>query len=208
MTAVMTDAVAVAPGSEEDHVLENTWCLWVLLHAGGGRVKNPKDQWQSHNACVHTFNTVEAFWCLYNNIHGPAQTFLGDLSFFKQGIAPAWEDKQCAQGGRWLVKLEEKANVKMKPDQVEETLLNVVLALIGEGFGGDDNDTVCGVVLSSRAKGSSKLALWVKSTEPQVLIRLGEKYKQILQMTMKEGDLGFENFEKKAYTHHLELSAA
>jgi len=190
----------------DDHTLENTWCLWVLMHGQPGtRVKNPKDQWQNSNSMVHTFSTVEDFWCLYNNIHGPAQQFHGDLSFFKKGISPAWEDPTCARGGRWLVKLEEKATSKMKQETVEETWLNLILALIGEGFGGDDNDMVCGAVLSSRSKGSSKLALWVKSTETKVVIRLGETYKQILQMTMKEGDLGFENFEKKAYTNHLEV---
>jgi len=195
------------PSKGDDHVLENTWCLWVLMHAAPGQrpVKAHKDQWQTSNSCVHKFNTIEDFWCLYNNIHGPAQMFHGDLSFFKEGIQPAWEDAICAQGGRWLVKLEEKSGVKMKQEQVEETWLNLILALIGEGFGGDDNDFVCGAVLSARAKGSSKLALWVKTTDPKIVQRLGEMFKQVLQMTMKEGDLGFENFEKKAYERYLTL---
>jgi len=206
-----SEPVELKEERDDDHRLEHTWCLWVLMHGQPGTrpVKNAKDQWQNSNSNVHEFSTVEDFWCLYNNIHGPAQQFHGDLSFFKKGIQPMWEDAACAQGGRWLVKLEEKgsggASAKMKQDAVEETWLNLILALIGEGFGGDDNDMVCGAVLSSRAKGSSKLALWVKSTEPKVVTRLGETYKQILQMTMKDGDLGFENFEKKAYTTHLSL---
>jgi len=200
----------------DEHKLENTWCLWVLMHGAPGQrpVKNHKDQWQNSNACAHTFSTVEDFWCLYNNIHGPAQQFHGDLSFFKQGIQPAWEDATCAKGGRWLVKLEEKTSggksesgTKMKQEQVEETWLNLTLALIGEGFGGNDNDEVCGAVLSSRAKGSSKLALWVKTTEPKVVLRLGETYRQILHMTMPAGDIGFEDFSEKAYTKHLTIAS-
>lgn len=215
MADVMS-GVALALDTEKDdtHNLENTWCLWVLMHAmhQHGRKANPKDQWQNSNTCVHSFNTVEDFWCLYNNIHGPAQLFHGDLSFFKKDIAPAWEDATCAKGGRWLVKLEEKAGTRMKQESVEETWLNLILALIGETFGGDDNDLVCGAVLSSRAKGSSKLALWVKTTDQNAVLRLGKKYQEILRMTMKDGEagtikdaMGFENFDKKAYTFHLDV---
>jgi len=214
-----SEALVLDTGKDTDvHNLENTWCLWVLMHAmHTHRKANPKDQWQNSNTCVHSFSTVEDFWCLYNNIHGPAQLFHGDLSFFKKDIAPAWEDETCAKGGRWLVKLEEKSRsggqeiTRMKQDSVEETWLNLILALIGETFGGDDNDLVCGAVLSSRAKGSSKLALWVKTTDQNAVLRLGKRYQQILRMTMKDSEgtmkdaMGFENFEKKAYTFHLDV---
>jgi len=218
MAEVMSsEALVLDTEKGETHQLENTWCLWVLMHAmhQHGRKANPKDQWQNSNTCVHSFSTVEDFWCLYNNIHGPAQLFHGDLSFFKKDIAPAWEDETCAKGGRWLVKLEEKSRgnqeiAKMKQESIEETWLNLILALIGETFGGDDNDLVCGAVLSSRAKGSSKLALWVKTTEQNAVLRLGKRYQEILRMTMKDDSpmkdqMGFENFEKKSYTFHLDV---
>ena len=55
---------------------------------------------------------------------------------------------------------------------MDEMWLNLILALIGEQtFEDTDNDLVCGAVLSSRAKGTSKLALWMKTTSKDPVAR-------------------------------------
>jgi translation initiation factor 4E len=153
---------------------------------------------------VHTLSTVEEFWCLYNNINGPSCLGNGDVSFFKKGITPAWEDEACSSGGRWVVKLE-----KVRPDTMDDTWLNLILALIGEQtFEETDNDLVCGAVLSSRAKGTSKLALWMKTAQKEPMMRVGNKYVDILRHTLGGGgsdQVSFENFSKQVYEKHLKL---
>jgi len=185
----------------EKHSLQNTWCLWVNMINPSKKAKN---DWTSNNAMVHSLSTVEEFWCLYNNINGPSCLGNGDVSFFKKGIVPAWEDESCASGGRWVAKLE-----KVRPETMDETWLNLILALIGEQtFEETDNDLVCGAVLSSRAKGTSKLALWMKTTSKEPVTRVGNKYVDILRSTLGgagSDQVSFENFSKQAYEKHLKL---
>jgi len=191
-----------APGEVgEKHALQNTWCLWVNMSSPSKKAQ--KQDWTSNNTNVHTLSTVEEFWCLYNNINGPSCLGNGDVSFFKKGIVPAWEDESCSSGGRWVVKLE-----KVRPDTMDETWLNLILALIGEQtFEETDNDLVCGAVLSSRAKGTSKLALWMKTAQKEPVLRVGNKYVDILRNTLggANSDVSFENFSKQVYERHLKL---
>jgi len=205
MTAdVMTSEMMEIPQTEEaggeieKHALQNTWCLWVNMTSQGK--KNAKQDWSNNNTMVHELNTVEDFWCLYNNINGPSVLGNGDVSFFKKGITPAWEDPHCAKGGRWVVKLE-----KIRPEQMDETWLNLMLALIGEQtFEDGDNDIVCGAVLSNRAKGASKLALWLKTSSKDPVIRIGQQYIEIMKQTIASSDqVAFENFTKQAYEQKL-----
>jgi translation initiation factor 4E len=192
-----------APGEiVEKHSLQNTWCLWVNM--SNPSKKSQKQDWTSNNTNVHSLSTVEEFWCLYNNINGPSCLGNGDVSFFKKGIVPAWEDESCSSGGRWVVKLE-----KVRPETMDETWLQLILALIGEQtFEETDNDLVCGAVLSSRAKGTSKLALWMKTTQKDPVARVGSKYVDILRNTLVGGgsdQVSFENFSKQVYEKHLKL---
>jgi translation initiation factor 4E len=181
------------------HNLHSTWCLWVNMFQGK---KDRKEQWANANAMVHTLNTVEDFWCLYNNINGPSQLMNGDISLFKQGISPAWEDPACANGGRWVIKLD-------KVRDVDETWLNLILALIGEEtFDDGDNDIVCGAVLSTRKAGSRKLAVWLKTAQSGPITRVGNKFMDIMKSTMSMAELSFENFSKQAYTAHLKFPPA
>jgi len=192
-----------APGEVgEKHALQNTWCLWVNMSSPSKKAQ--KQDWTSNNTNVHTLSTVEEFWCLYNNINGPSCLGNGDVSFFKKGIVPAWEDESCSSGGRWVVKLE-----KVRPETMDETWLQLILALIGEQtFEETDNDLVCGAVLSSRAKGTSKLALWMKTTQKEPVARVGSKYVDLLRGTLGGGgsdQVSFENFSKQVYEKHLKL---
>jgi len=198
MTDVLANAAITMEGDEDLHPLENTWCVWVNI-VGGNR-KSAKDNWGDKQLMVHEFDTVEDFWCLYNNIN--TQQWHGDLAFFKKGITPAWEDATCKHGGRWVLKLD----MKNRADADSSTWLNLVLALIGEeSFEGADNDLVCGAVLSSRAKGPTKVALWLKTTSKSAVMRLGETFARGIRASIGNGPggtLGFEHFEKKAYTMH------
>jgi translation initiation factor 4E len=192
-----------APGEiGEKHALQNTWCLWVNMISPSKKAQ--KHDWTSNNTNVHSLSTVEEFWCLYNTINGPSCLGNGDVSFFKKGIVPAWEDESCSSGGRWVVKLE-----KVRPETMDETWLQLILALIGEQtFEETDNDLVCGAVLSSRAKGTSKLALWMKTTQKDPVARVGSKYVDILRNTLVGGgsdQVSFENFSKQVYEKHLKL---
>ena len=77
------------PDFNQKHPLEHTWTLW--FDNPNGRQKQAT--WGQTLRSVYTFNTVEDFWCLYNNILAPSRLIMGtDFHLFKEGIEPKWED--------------------------------------------------------------------------------------------------------------------
>eukprot|EP00397_Hematodinium_sp_SG-2012_P056647 GEMP01070106.1.p1 GENE.GEMP01070106.1~~GEMP01070106.1.p1 ORF type:complete len:251 (+),score=37.36 GEMP01070106.1:47-754(+) len=176
--------VAMVEEIPEDHTLHNKWGFWCKLPAMGS-----KDQsWQNSQQLIHEFSTVESFWRLFNNIQSPssvAQQF--DYSLFKHGIHPSWEDETVSQGGRWLARLD-----KMKPEKFDEAWLHLVLALIGESAG-DLGHYICGVVVSCKGK-SKKLALWIGTVEPEIVMGLAQLMYDILEDSSFTTEIHFEDF--------------
>lgn len=99
-----------------------------------------------------------------------------DFHLFKAGIEPKWEDPECANGGKWSVTSNRKANL-------ENMWLETLMALIGEQF--DDADEICGVVASVRQR-QDKLALWTKTaTNEAAQMGIGRKWKEIIDVNDK-----------------------
>mmetsp|Transcript_89402 Transcript_89402/g.123366 ORF Transcript_89402/g.123366 Transcript_89402/m.123366 type:complete len:105 (+) Transcript_89402:306-620(+) len=73
------------------------------------------------------------------------------LHLFPHGVKPIWEDEQCKNGGRWIIRLPKTHTNKFWED--------IVLALIGEQF--NEKSCVLGVVLSLKYN-SDKIAIWHK----------------------------------------------
>lgn len=71
--------------------------IWWLISVGG---------WMDDIRKVVSFNSVEEFWGLYNNIVPPSQ-LPGKANYymFKDGIMPAWEDAANKDGGKWSIQL-------------------------------------------------------------------------------------------------------
>lgn len=157
------------------HNLHSTWCLWVNMFQGK---KDRKEQWANANAMVHTLNTVEDFWCLYNNIVPPSRLVHGaDFHLFKEGIEPKWEDATCKGGGVWKTSVPKGPNAKQHVDQ---SWLHLLLALIGEDF--PESDTICGAVVSIRNRGD-RVAVWTKTASNEaVQIAIGKHLKEVLDL--------------------------
>lgn len=166
--------------------LQHAWCLWVLQYS-----LSTKDNWQNSQMNVHAYDTVEDFWRAFNNINSPSRLGNIDFSVFKKDIAPAWEDETCRQGGRWLAKLD-----KLRPEDFDELWLNVILTMIGEGFG-EPGLCVCGAVVSSRAK-NSKMALWLSEKSEEKAVPIGQAFHQILQEAGFSGEIIFEEFQTQS----------
>jgi len=159
------------------HPLEHTWTLW--FDNPNGRQK--QTTWGQTLRSVYTFNTVEDFWCLYNNILSPSKLIMGtDFHLFKEGIEPKWEDEKCAKGGKWTYYFPKSRD----SNDLDENWLNLLLELIGEQF--DESSEVCGAVVSVRQK-QHRISLWTKtaSSEPEQLT-IGRQFKAILSIPDSE----------------------
>jgi translation initiation factor 4E len=184
----MTEVVEpVADGKGEGidftqkHYLENNWTMWFDNPSG----RQKQATWGASMRAVHTFNTVEDFWCLYNNIVTPARLVSGsDFSLFKAGIEPKWEDAANQFGGKWTFLLP-KSTMK---NQLDQYWLNLLLAAIGEHF--EEPDEICGIVINIRNK-QDRLSIWVKTaTNESAQISIGKVMKAALEIG-ESGRLGF-----------------
>ncbi|KAI9706675.1 MAG: eukaryotic translation initiation factor 4E [Candelina mexicana] len=175
------------------HPLMNTWTLWFTKPPSG-----KGDNWNELLKEVVTFDSVEEFWGIYNNITPTSELALkSDYHLFKRGVRPEWEDQQNKHGGKWAYGFKEKRTVP-----IDELWLHVMLAAIGETLEQEGDDEVMGVVVNVR-KGFYRIGLWTrtvgKSLPPangsegrsaekgkEVLMGLGKRFKEVLRV--KEGE--------------------
>ncbi|CAN4120661.1 unnamed protein product [Withania somnifera] len=165
---VETTEVPTETEVKQPHKLERKWTFWF------DNQPMPKQgaAWGSSLRKAYTFETVEEFWSLYDQIFKPSKvTVPVDFHLFKAGIEPKWEDPECANGGKWTVTSGRKANL-------ETMWLETLMALVGEQF--DDSEDICGVVASVR-RSQDKLSLWTKTaTNEAAQMGIGRKWKEII----------------------------
>ncbi|CAL0303176.1 unnamed protein product [Lupinus luteus] len=166
-------AAAPEPETGSKNKLERRWTFWL------DNQSKPKQgaAWGSSLRTVYTFDTVQEFWSLYEHIFKPSKlTGNADFHLFKTGIEPKWEDPECANGGKWTVSSNRKANL-------ETMWLETLMALIGEQF--DDAEDICGVVASVRQR-QDKISLWTKTAANEAAQGMHAKALEI-----KEGECIF-----------------
>ncbi|KAK3112565.1 eukaryotic translation initiation factor 4E [Teratosphaeriaceae sp. CCFEE 6253] len=133
------------------HALQNAWTLWFTKPPSG------KQDWNELLKEVISFDSVEEFWGIYNNIT-PASELAqkSDYHLFKKGVRPEWEDLQNKHGGRWAYTFKggNRAN--------DDVWLHLMLAGIGETLEEESDNEVMGVVVNIR-KGFWRVGLWTRT---------------------------------------------
>eukprot|EP00873_Tetraselmis_striata_P034339 jgi/Tetstr1/454603/TSEL_041496.t1 len=172
------------PDFGKKHPLENRWTLWF-----DNPSKNSKQSsatWGQSLRAVYTFDTVEDFWCLYNNIVPPSRLGHGaDFHLFKEGVEPKWEDAKCATGGKWTANIPKTPNSKQLLDTY---WLHTLLAIIGEQF--TEGEDICGVVVSVRNK-QDRVSLWTSTASNEAAqTSLGKEFKSVLDIPDRQ-TMGF-----------------
>ncbi|KAI9058832.1 eukaryotic translation initiation factor 4E class I [Trametes sanguinea] len=168
------------------HPLYSAWTLWFDSPATKGRnlpqtpmssfPQTPLPQtpggvaaqgWMEDIKRVITFDSVEEFWGLYNNIVPPSQLpQKANYYLFKEGIIPAWEDEANKSGGKWSIQLPRDKNRAV----VDKFWLYTMLAAIGETFdplltseGGESPQSlITGVIVSTRPQ-FYRISIWTRS---------------------------------------------
>ncbi|MCJ1440342.1 MAG: eukaryotic translation initiation factor 4E [Stictis urceolatum] len=180
------------------HPLMHQWTLWFTKPPSG-----KGDNWNDLLKEVVTFDSVEEFWGVYNNIAPTSQLAVkSDYHLFKRGVRPEWEDPQNKHGGKWSYSFREKRNVP-----IDEFWLYVMLSAIGETLENQDDGEVMGVVVNVR-KGFYRIGVWTKTVgksipgagegdvaggkgrsadkSKQVLMGIGAKFKEVLKLDPNE----------------------
>eukprot|EP01125_Pyxidicula_operculata_P021010 TRINITY_DN792_c0_g1_i1.p1 TRINITY_DN792_c0_g1~~TRINITY_DN792_c0_g1_i1.p1 ORF type:complete len:209 (-),score=22.64 TRINITY_DN792_c0_g1_i1:348-974(-) len=178
------------------HPLQHAWCWW---YDNNSKKKPSATNWGDNLKNIYSFNTVEDFWCLWNNIKSAEELAHGsNYHLFKEGIEPKWEDPANAKGGKWTVTFK-------KSDTLNDYWLYTVLACIGCVF--DDDDHICGAVVSLR-KGGHKINLWTKdANDAEICKRIGSTFKgQLntnLKITYQAHEMSGKNNYGKSYKYEI-----
>ncbi|KZW02012.1 translation initiation factor eIF4e [Exidia glandulosa HHB12029] len=159
--------------------------------------------WMDDIKKVISFDSVEEFWGLYNNIVPPSQLPpKANYYLFKEGIIPAWEDDANKQGGKWSIQFPKDKN----RGNIDKMWLYTMLAAIGETFdpalSKDSNEQtlITGVIVSSRPQ-FYRVSIWTRlapnyggSAEDTALKERIES----IGKTFKMGVLGYQEGQKLA----------
>ncbi|KAG5077163.1 hypothetical protein JHK82_055858 [Glycine max] len=170
VVAAAPEAAALEAGLK--HKLERKWTFWC------DNQSKPKQgaAWGTSLRKVYTFDTVEEFWCLYDQVFKPSKLQINaDFHLFKTGIEPKWEDPECANGGKWSV----TSNSGRKAN-LDNMWLETMMALIGEQF--EDAEDICGVVASVR-QWQDKLSLWTKTAANEAAQNLDNECLETLNIS-------------------------
>jgi len=159
---------------EIKHPLHSAWTMWY----NAPQTPKNREQMDWTPKKIVTFDTVEDFWCLFNNLVPPSRLIKGGgYHMFKEGITPEWEDVQNKAGGKWIILYDPK-----DPGQ-DDHWMHTLLALIGEEF--EDSDDIRGAVFSPRQK-QNKLALWTgDARKKDAAVRTGKAWKETLGVLAK-----------------------
>lgn len=123
--------------------LQHTYCLW-FSRKGTHRATDYSKSLHVVGRCA----SVQQWWSLYSHLIRPtALTPYRELSLFKQGIKPMWEDPANTKGGQWVIRL--------RKNKIDRAWENVCMAMLGEQF--LVGDEICGVVLTTKYPVSSSI---------------------------------------------------
>ncbi|XP_037956021.1 eukaryotic translation initiation factor 4E type 2 [Teleopsis dalmanni] len=153
-----------------DNRLQHTYCLW-FSRKGLQRATNYSKSLHVVGRCA----SVQQWWSLYSHLIRPtALKPFRELSLFKQGIKPMWEDPANSKGGQWVIRLP-----KNKIDRAWE---NVCMAMLGEQF--LVGDEICGIVLITKHPEDS-LSVWNRSaSDHSSTTRIRDTLRRILNIPL------------------------
>lgn len=173
-TSSATEAgeTVITPDPEDHSIRHPLQCRWTLWYKGK---QDAAGGWGNFKP-VMSFDTVEDFWSLFNNIKPPSTLPVRwDFYLFKEGIRPEWEDKSNAGGGSWTIELDGKMTAPL-----DKAWLYTCLAMIGEQF--EDSDLICGVAVMKRQK-RNRLQMWTKkASDEDAQLRIGRTFKSVSEL--------------------------
>jgi len=166
-------AIAEPSNFSVKHPLQNGWTIW---YDNPGKRTN-QASWGDHLRTITTFDTVEDFWRVFNNLK-PASTLPQGSNYhiFKEHVEPKWEDPMNSKGGKWTVNVPNKSRAA----SLDQMWLWTVLACIGETVRSPDD--VCGMVVSVR-KAGDRVQIWTKDATNEGACRdIGRSLKETLEL--------------------------
>eukprot|EP01112_Ceratiomyxa_fruticulosa_P000952 TRINITY_DN1089_c0_g1_i1.p1 TRINITY_DN1089_c0_g1~~TRINITY_DN1089_c0_g1_i1.p1 ORF type:complete len:243 (+),score=36.65 TRINITY_DN1089_c0_g1_i1:436-1164(+) len=170
---ITQDTIPPSVDLSTPHRLQHRWSLW---YDNPGK-RTSTASWADHLKMIVSFDTVEDFWRVFNNIKPASELPPGsNYHLFKDPIEPKWEDEANMNGGKWVVPVPKNPHLKA----TDQYWLWAVLACIGEGI--EYADEVTGIVISIR-RAQDRLSLWTRDARSEFTVKnMGRSLKRILEI--------------------------
>ncbi|KAF9486166.1 translation initiation factor eIF4e [Pholiota conissans] len=125
---------------------------------------------------IGEFDTVEEFCRYFNWLKPPSKLEKNsNYHIFKSGIKPMWEDPANAEGGKWVL------TMKNNPVLLDRCWGWLAMALVGEEL--EENDEICGAVVSLRSK-VDRIQVWTRSKDDvEKLNGIGKRLIKLLDVS-------------------------
>ncbi|KII74462.1 Eukaryotic translation initiation factor 4E [Thelohanellus kitauei] len=137
------------------HPLQNSWMLWF-------NKVNKSHAFEAELVKIHVVKTVEEFWSVFDSVKHPGDLeFMAEISLFKVGIDPKWEDPLNYNGGRWVFEVD--GNPRGRQDAYLLTMLSIISDQLG-----DQTDLISGLSCSNR-KRRVRVSIWLQVCDNRVL---------------------------------------
>jgi translation initiation factor 4E len=154
--------------------LHRKWVLWY----DNPRLAPEGTDWKDNLKNCGSFSTIQEFWTLFNHVKPASHLSVNsNYHLFKEGVIPMWEDPENKHGGKFVLTIPKKDS---KEGRCDEWWLYTVLAIVGETIDLNGNQ-VCGAVVSIR-KSQDRIALWLRTSDKEKCIEVGERWKKALQL--------------------------
>eukprot|EP01129_Flabellula_baltica_P003148 TRINITY_DN12986_c0_g1_i1.p1 TRINITY_DN12986_c0_g1~~TRINITY_DN12986_c0_g1_i1.p1 ORF type:complete len:210 (-),score=44.55 TRINITY_DN12986_c0_g1_i1:100-729(-) len=128
--------------------LQNSWTFYFM---------KPQTGWDLDE--IYTFDTVEEFWSLTNNIKRVADLiFRTSYKLFKEEYYPNYSLDCHAHGGRWMVNFNSPSDTR----RLELYWMRMILSVIGQTI--PEYSEIMGVEAEVRYKGD-RLCVWTKNAD-------------------------------------------
>ncbi|CAG8523108.1 1365_t:CDS:2, partial [Dentiscutata heterogama] len=167
---------------EKTHPLQHSWTMYYdskPVMTPGPKTPTGMLSYEENLQTIGTFDTVQTFCRYFNWVKKPSQLELNtNFHIFKDKIKPMWEDPANANGGKWVISMR-------NPPLLDRCWTWLVCALVGEEL--DENDDICGAVMSRRIRGD-RIAVWVRDKDNVGVINgIGRRLLKILDLQNEKG---------------------
>jgi hypothetical protein len=158
--------------------LRYTWTFGYIKHDQNAT------SWDQNIKEICNVAYVEDFWSVAQNLLTPTMmSNIGDLTFFKKGIRPMWEDAENKSGGSWLHQITNNNQFNnFNKGGVDDFWIETLIGLIGDTCSDERHapqdasdyekvfENISGFYVSHRHK-AWKLALWTKNYKDEKTTR-------------------------------------
>ena len=160
--------------NSEDLKLPNPITVWYRMNNEDNKKNINQEEYTEMIKSVTEMSTLSEFQKIYSFLKKPENSSVGlEISLFKNGIKPVWEEEANYNGG--------KVNIKLKKEMSNNIWDELVVRFAGNTLPEINNDDVNGILFSVKYNFIA-IQIWTKSYNNQLVLNLNMSLRSIFNL--------------------------